>query len=102
MNRMDQFIKTQKAKKEKEEKMKILIEAALGRFDADELLQMLYDVSSSYERSDLHSKMIDMTTEDGSIYIKVDNMVKRDQLTNFITTEIYPCYNEQQNLLFVA
>lgn len=102
MTKKQMYADMQRQKDIKEDKMKTLIKAAMERFEVNELLEMLNDCSSSNQREDLKDTMIALTTEaDGSFYIKVDSMVKAEKLNDFITTEIYPYYNEQQNCLFL-
>lgn len=44
---------------------------------------------------ELEEKLEKLEEVDGAIVIKLDNMVLRDKLETFITTHIYPYYNEQ-------
>ena len=43
-------------------------------------------------KEELESEMI----SEGFIVLKVENLVKRGKIEDFINSEIFPCYNEQQ------
>lgn len=85
------------------EKMKGLILAAMDRMDAEDLLELMYEkCCNQRQREDLQDKMASMLNFEGSIILKIDSMEKQDKVKQFLTTEIFPYYNEQQNQLFTC
>lgn len=59
--------------------------------------QLLFDKDIKEELKDkLQSEML----EQGIIILKVDSLDKKSKLDDFIKTEIFPYYNEQQQNIF--
>lgn len=86
---------------QKETRMKKLIIAAMDRFDPEQLLELMYEkCCNATQRDYLKDKMIDLTTFEGGIFIKVDTMQQKEKLQEFIGQEIFPYYNEQQTQIF--
>jgi len=84
-----------------ETRMKKLILAAMDKFDPEQLLELMYEkCCNATQRDYLKDKMIDLTTFEGGIFIKVETMEQKGKLQEFIGTEIYPYYNEQQGNIF--
>jgi len=91
---------------QKSAKLKTLIIAAMERWTPEEMLEMMYEkCCSGRERDDLREKMIDMTIFEGGIFIKTSGLglSQREQIEDFMNTNIFPSYNEQKaNLLFYS
>ncbi len=86
---------------QKEAKMKKLIIAAMDRFEPEQLLELMYErCCNATQREYLKDKMVDLTTFEGGIFIKVDTLQQKEKLRDFIGQEIYPYYNEQQTQIF--
>lgn len=85
----------------KETKMKKLIHAAMDRFDPDELLELMYEkCCNGVQREYLRDKMINMVTFEGGIFIRVESVAQQSKIEDFVKTEVYPYYNEQQTNIF--
>lgn len=90
----------QTERQKKENQMKAAIERAIEHFYPEQLLELLLEVCDKNQEKDLKSKMIDLTTLDGGIFLKFDTAAQQDRVNEFITSEIYPYYNEQQTKMF--
>ena len=87
----------------KETRMKKLISAAMDKMDAEDLLVLMYEkCCNATQREYLRDKMADMLNFEGSIILRIDSMEKQDKVKQFLTTEIFPYYNEQQSQLFTC
>jgi hypothetical protein len=85
----------------KETKMKKLISAAMERFDPEELLELMYEkCCNATQRDYLKDKMIDLTTFEGGLFIKMDSLKQQQRVSEFLETEIFPYHNERQSNLF--
>jgi len=98
------------------EKLKALIEVAKEKFSIEDILFFFLDsVDNDWKERNETIKAIlaneiikdelkeelqgEMKTE-GFLILKLNNMQQKEKLTDFITTAIYPYYNEQQTNLF--
>lgn len=90
------------AREAKRQRMIDLIQAALTRFDADELLEMMFYNCSNTEREELNDKMIDLSTLNGAYFIKPQTLEQSCKLEDFVSTQLFPTYNEQQAFLNFA
>lgn len=92
---------------QKETRMKKLILAAMDKMDAEDLLELMYEkCCDATQREYLKDKMIDLALFDGGgILIKTSELGLngKDKLIDFVSSEIYPSYNEQEtNILFYS
>jgi hypothetical protein len=85
---------------QKEAQMKELIKAALYRFDADDLIRLLAEVASNSDKDDLKCGCLRQLEGEGYTVLKIDSLAKQNQLNDFLCSEIFPYYNEQQSYLF--
>lgn len=83
----------------------ILIQLAVNKYGIENILKSFFDVSGWKEKDKaiewLSSNQTDELTEqmqfEQSMFIlKISNLDKREKLADFINSEIFPCYNEQQ------
>lgn len=88
-------------KTDKNKQVKNIIQSALNRYDADELLVMLFDATkkNKYEAENLRDKMIELTAAKDFIVIPVQSLEQQMKIEDFIKSNIYTTYNEQQTLL---
>ena len=93
-------------------KIQTVIDAALERFDEETLMHIFLDRLDWKQKSNILKTIIadDEMKEElkeelinsapNTIVIKIDTMDKRDKIIDFLSTDIYPYYNEQQMYLF--
>lgn len=73
--------------KQKEAKMKHLIKEALLRFDADELLQFLHDVTDKKQQEYLEGKMIDiLEISRGGQFVPTNSLAEQIKLDDFLAS----------------
>jgi len=97
------------------EQLKNLIHAAKGKFEIKDIVFFFLDSLQGWrERSEFVTALIkneDIKNEvkqelqsemqsEGFIVLKIDSMDKMSKLTDFLSTDIYPYYNEQQKEMF--
>ena len=94
--------KNQNAQCQKENKMIKLICAAMDDFEPEDLLELMYNkCCNAIQKDYLKDKMIDITALEGGIFIKNKdlNLDKSNKIMEFLSTEIFPSYNELQGNL---
>lgn len=86
---------------ERETKMANLIRAAMQKFEPYQLLDMMYNkCCNREERERLKEEMRDTLCLEGGIFVKVESLQQQEKISDFISREIYPSYNEQQANIF--
>jgi len=89
------------AQKKTESRLSSLAEMALNNFDADMIFEALYKSASDVQKEYIRDAMKKVLTENGGIFIDVPELDKRSKVENFLCSEIFPCYNEQQTQMFI-
>ena len=94
----------------REERLNKLIKAAQEKYSNEELFEeFLKCLDWSEKRNiaktialdyDIMEEIKDNQKNDGFVLLKLDSMQQKEKLTDFLTTVIYPYYNEQQTNLF--
>jgi hypothetical protein len=98
------------------EKLKAFIELAKTKFSIDDILFFFLDsvdndwrertetvkaiLGNSIIKDELKEELSSEMKTEGFFIVKMDNMQQKEKLTDFLTTVIYPYYNEQQINLF--
>jgi len=85
--------------KAKDNKMKMLIKEALNRYDADELLGFLTEITTGNSEEYLKDKMVSELTLAGYCIFKPEMTTQADKLKEYAETYIFPYYNEQQSAI---
>jgi len=102
--------KQQSASMQRKHRLNNLIKAAQERYSNEELFAEFLERLEYREKLDI-AKMValddDIMNEikcsqksEGFIVLKIESMEQKEKLTDFLTTAIYPYYNEQQTNLF--
>lgn len=87
--------------KAKDNKMKHLIKEALNRYDADELLGFLSEVTTGNSEEYLRDKMVSELVIAGYCVFKPEMTAQKEQLKEYAESVIFPYYNQQQvSILF--
>jgi hypothetical protein len=90
-------------KKQDSAKLKKLILAAIDKYDADDLLEFMFENCLSTNEEDyVLDKMRYLISLDGDLVIKTNglSLMKRDKIIDFLDTEIFPHYNDQVKNIF--
>jgi len=98
------------------EKLKGLIELAKEKFSIEDILFFFLDsvdndwrergeavkaiLANEIIKDEIKGELESEMKTEGFLILKIDNMQQKEKLTEFITTAIYPYYNEQQKNLF--
>jgi len=98
------------------EKLKALIEVAKEKFSIEDILFFFLDsvdndwkernetvkaiLDNSIIKDELKENLESEMKTEGFLLLKLDNMEQKNKVTEFLTSVIYPYYNEQQKNLF--
>jgi hypothetical protein len=77
------------------------IDNAIKKHDETDLFQSLLERTSPVQKEYLIDAMVDfLALHKGFYFLKVDSIQQRSKLEDFVTTEIFPHYNDQEVHLF--
>jgi hypothetical protein len=102
--------KQQSASMQRKSRLNNLIKAAQERYSNEELFSEFLERLEWREKLEV-AKLVALDSEimeeikcsqksEGFIVLKIEGMEQKEKLTDFLTTVIYPYYNEQQINLF--